>query len=283
MLTAKGSYFFYTNTGAQFFMRGIHYQDFRDDFRNSSSYIDPLEDGAKCARDIPYLKALGINTLYVVFIRLDAVHSSCMTKLRDAGIYVLVHLGGNGEEDNVTGKWDYPLQRRCTTILNSLGRFPNVLGFWIMSDAQSLPFTKAAVRDLKAYLQVSGHRAIPVGYAVEFEGFPLSNFLSCGEQSVSVDFLFYYLGGFCLDISRIREELEQLISVPVHVPSFVINNPCNTATQADSKILVSAYSDNYTAVHSGAVFFSYFDARSSASTRAGRHRSLIQLRLIDYS
>jgi hypothetical protein len=63
---------------------------------------------------------------------------------------------------------------------------------------------------------------------------------------------------------------------------FVVNCPCDTNKQADSQILMSVYSNNYTTRHSGAVFFNYFDSRrSNSTTRTGKITSLIQLTQTD--
>src|ERR1700753_2996099 len=94
LLTAKGSRFFYENSGDQFLMKGLQYQDFSNDLNSSTIIADPLEDGARCARDIPYFKELGINTLYILHIRSQSSHADCMNQLRDAGIYVILNLGG---------------------------------------------------------------------------------------------------------------------------------------------------------------------------------------------
>jgi hypothetical protein len=265
----QGSHFFYERTGAQFFMRAVHYQDFRDDFNATSSIIDSLEDGAKCDRDIPYLQALGINTVYIVFVRPDAIHSTCMAKLRAAGIYVIVNLGGSTSDVLQNNRWDRPLQQRYTAIVNSLAGFSNVLGFWIMSDSNALPFVKAAIRDVKEYLQISKHRSIPIGYAIlHQDNFILSEFLSCGEQNSQIDFLFYYLSKACPGTSQMQEDLQRLVSIQSPLPIFLVTKPCATIAMADSKLLLSAYSENYTSVHSGLILFNYFD--SALSNRSGK-------------
>jgi hypothetical protein len=152
----------------------------------------------------------------------------------------------------------------------------------MFSDAKSLPFMKVAIRDLKAYLQVSGYRAIPIGVnSINRGNEPLSEFLSCGGQSVSADFFFYFLGS-CTDTSRIREDIEHMMTFQFPTPIFVVNYPCDTTKHADSEILMSAYNNNYTTWHSGPVFFNYFDSRrSNSTTRNGKIRSLIQLTQTD--
>jgi 1,3-beta-glucanosyltransferase GAS1 len=258
-------------------MRAIAYLDYRDDFNGSSSLIDPLEDGTRCARDIPYLQELGINTLYIPYIRLDALHSSCMRRLRSAGIYVLVNLMNAIEDDVGTDVWSYSQQRRWTGVMGSLASYSNVLGFWFtVDDVEVLPFAKAAIRDLKEYLRASGNRAIPIGFnKVDYGDFALSEFLSCGGQDISADFLFFALRRSCPNKDQrqeLRDSLRQLASFQSNLPLFIFSRVCNTTEVAESKILLSAYNGNYTTVHSGAMLFRYFD--SARFNDSGRYKSL---------
>jgi hypothetical protein len=87
-----------------------------------------------------------------------------MMKFRDAGIYVVVNLGGEirGFYEPLA-TWDTLMLRRYTAIIDSFAEFSNLLGFHIATTVESLPFSKAAVRDLKDHMQFSGYRAIPIG------------------------------------------------------------------------------------------------------------------------
>lgn len=66
-IVIKGSKFFYSGNGTQFFIRGVAYQQ---DFtpargENTTGYTDPLADASACARDLPYLTQLRTNTVRV--------------------------------------------------------------------------------------------------------------------------------------------------------------------------------------------------------------------------
>jgi hypothetical protein len=287
-LTDQGSRFFYEKTGAQFFMRAIEYEDSGAQAvpNVTSSFIDPLEDGARCARDIPYLQELGINTLLIYYVRPDALHSSCMRKLRAAGIYVLVFLrrqtGYDARigDDFETDVWSYSQQRLWTGVMGDLASYSNVLGFFIeVLSWEYLPFTKATIRDLKEYMRASGNRAIPIGfYGLDYETFALSEFLSCGGQDISADFLIFFLYHSWTKNGRqmqeVRDSLHRLLSLQSNLPLFLYSRICNATELAENKILLSANSNNYTTVHSGAILLGYFDcARSNDS---GRYRSLIR-------
>lgn len=69
-IVIKGSKFFYSGNGTQFFIRGVAYQqDFQPGRgQNTTGYTDPLADPSGCARDLPYLTQLRTNTLRVYAI-----------------------------------------------------------------------------------------------------------------------------------------------------------------------------------------------------------------------
>ena len=58
-------------------------------FSEPSTFIDPLANATACQRDLPYLKALGVNTIRVYSVNSSLNHDSCMQGLSGAGIYVL--------------------------------------------------------------------------------------------------------------------------------------------------------------------------------------------------
>jgi hypothetical protein len=246
-------------------MRGVQYQDLRDALNTSRTFIDPLEDGARCARDIPHLKELGVNTLYIQALRAESEHSSCMGKLRDAGIYVLVNFETLGVD---TDGWTYTNLQKWVKIMDSLSGYSNLLAFWTDAfTSESLPFTKAAIRDIKDYLRTSRSRAIPVGYmALNHNDFDFSRFLACGGHDISADFIFLQTRESCRKDSaknEVQQSLQQIATLQTDIPLFIFGNgygtACNTSGLASSGIMLSIYGGNNTAVHSGAIMFQYFD------------------------
>ena len=51
----------------------------------TATFTDPLTDAKACARDIPLIQALGMNTIRVYAIDTTGDHSACMNMLNDAG------------------------------------------------------------------------------------------------------------------------------------------------------------------------------------------------------
>jgi 1,3-beta-glucanosyltransferase GAS1 len=133
--------------------------------------VDLLISEEDCSRDIPYLQALGINTLVVYAMNAFRNHTACMNLLADAGIYVLFILN-NGlptrylEEGKIVFPTDYTAVEHLESLIYILHKYSSTLGFLVgFSEAStpSAPRFKSWVRDLKKYIREKGYRAIPVG------------------------------------------------------------------------------------------------------------------------
>lgn len=116
-IVIKGSKFFYSGNGTQFFIRGVAYQQDFTPTRgvNTTGYDDPLADEAGCARDIPYLTQLRTNTVRVYALDPTKDHSACMNMFAEAGIYVLADLSSPLESINSNDpRWTVDLYQRYT-------------------------------------------------------------------------------------------------------------------------------------------------------------------------
>jgi 1,3-beta-glucanosyltransferase GAS1 len=115
-VTRQGRYL-YTADGNRFYIKGVAYQEqgecshtlrrfnweiterwsisgavvsgANNPFGEPSTFTDPLALSDACARDLPYLQGLGINTIRVYSVDSTLNHDSCMTALSSAGIYTM--------------------------------------------------------------------------------------------------------------------------------------------------------------------------------------------------
>jgi hypothetical protein len=58
-------------------------------FGEPSSFTDPLALSDACARDLPYLQSLGVNTIRVYSVDSSLNHDACMSAFSNAGIYTM--------------------------------------------------------------------------------------------------------------------------------------------------------------------------------------------------
>jgi len=58
-------------------------------FLEPSTFIDPLSNGTACARDLPYLQQLGVNTIRAYSVNSSLNHDSCMQLFSDNNIYTM--------------------------------------------------------------------------------------------------------------------------------------------------------------------------------------------------
>jgi hypothetical protein len=221
-----------------------------------------LEDELACRRDIQYLTSLGINTIVVANIRpsTNGETAACMEQLQKAGIYVLVGVGTLVYNIQARQAWDTDLMQSLTSVIDGYMVYDNVLGFYITGSPITLPFVRAAVRDLRNYVKSKG-RAIPIGYLGRIRGRDFSDILSCGDQQSSVEFIAHDLGEDCIDPSNAGPIVKKVIA-DYHdymVPSFLYSPQCNAGMAGNSSSFDFLAQPNITQVLSGAVVFSYFN------------------------
>ncbi|KAJ4301802.1 1 3-beta-glucanosyltransferase gel4 [Kalmusia sp. IMI 367209] len=212
-----GQHFFYTNNGSQFYLKGVAYQqDYSPNGTTSSnsSYTDPLADGDGCKRDLPYLKQIYTNVIRVYAIDPTKDHDVCMEQLASAGIYVIADLG-EPKTSIVSDdpEWNIALYQRYTSVIDSLSKYKNVIGFFAGNENVSsgnqtaaAAFVKAAVRDMKGYISSQNYRStMGVGYATA--DVPtrddLAAYFACepgnSGNSTQIDFWGYNVYSWCGD------------------------------------------------------------------------------------
>jgi hypothetical protein len=285
----QGQYFFFTSNSSQFYIRGVAYQQGIQDGAqgtggygsesNSATYIDPLADSASCSRDIPYLQALGTNTIRVYAIDPTKNHDDCMKALDDAGIYVVADLSSPAEAINrANPQWTTDLYQRYTSVIDAMGNYTNVIGFFAGNEVTnnvtytaSAAFVKAAVRDCKAYIKqnnVGGGRWLGVGYATNDDTDSrdnLADYLDCGDASDAVDFYGYNIYEWCGQSTfqtsgyQNRTEFFQNWNVPVFFAEYGCNTNAGGAAKRTFQETGALYSSEMNKVFSGGIVYEYFE------------------------
>lgn len=135
-----------------------------------------------------------------------------MEQLAQADIYVIADLGEPGTSIRSNDpEWDVSLYRRYTSVIETLSKYNNVIGFFAGNENVSsgnqtaaAAFVKAAVRDTKGYIQSQGHRtSLGVGYATA--DVPARNelaaYFACepgnSGNSTQIDFWGYNVYSWC--------------------------------------------------------------------------------------
>ena len=250
-----------------------HAEDFSSNgsTAGNNQYIDPLADSAACARDVPLMQALGLNTIRTYAIDPTQDHSSCMEALQNAGIYVVSDLSAPGASINRdTPAWNDDLYAHYTAVIDDLQQYTNVLGFFAgnevannASNTDASAFVKAAVRDMKAYIKQKGYRTIGVGYATSDDATirtNVANYFDCGSSDESIDFWGYNIYSWCgnssYEESGYNVRTEEFSTY--NVPAFFAEYGCNTVQPRTFSEVAALYGDQMTPVWSGGIVYEWF-------------------------
>lgn len=284
-IEVKGNKFFETGSGYQFFIKGIAYQKRRGsdeiyDRTLETFYIDSMANPKTCLRDLENFKELGINVVRVYQIDPNANHDICMNEYAKSGIYILADLSEPELSINRDKpSWDVELFERYASVIDSMHSYRNVLGFFAGNEVtnskvntDASPFVKAAVRDVKDYIQSKGYRNIPVGYASNDDAEIrklLFNYLTCTDEKQpnssnnnGVDFLGLNMYEWCGYSSYItsgyRERTMEFSDFGV--PIFFSEYGCNTVSPRPFTEVEALYGSTMSKVWSGGIAYEYFDS-----------------------
>lgn len=275
-IVIKGSKFFYSNNGTQFYIRGVAYQ--QEYSTNSSSsddsadnYKDPLSDSTSCKRDIPYLSELRTNTIRVYAINPDEDHDECMQALQDAGIYVVADLSSPGTSINRNdAAWNDKLYARYTAVIDAMAKYNNTLGFFAgnevsnqANNTDASAFVKAAVRDSKSYIKAQGYREIGVGYATNDDAdirVDMADYFDCGDSASAIDFWGYNIYSWCGDSSYTKSgyDVRTKEFASYNVPVFFAEYGCNEVTPRKFTDTPTLFGDQMNDIWSGGIVYMYF-------------------------
>lgn len=267
----QGSHFFYEN-GTEFFIRGVAYQaDVSTNTTSDVTFTDPLADETTCARDIPYLQALGTNTIRVYAINASLDHSACMGLLNDAGIYLMQDLSNPSNSiDRSAPAWNTELFSGYAAVIDAMHNYTNVLGFFAgnevsndVNNTDASAYVKAAVRDSKAYIASQGYRTIGVGYATNDDATirgNLADYFNCGDAADAIDFWGYNIYSWCGDSSYTESGYSDRTAEfsNYSVPAFFAEYGCNTVQPRKFTEVAAIYGDDMTEVWSGGIVYMYF-------------------------
>lgn len=272
-----GNKFFDSNTGEQFFMKGIAYQQSRSlkeleaaDGIYETKYIDPLANKETCDRDIPLLKELGVNTIRVYSVDPSKPHDDCMEALSEAGIYVLLDLA---EPDVSIPRdkpvWDINIWTRYKNVVDAMHKYPNILGFFAgnevtndKTNTQASPFVKAAIRDVKGYIKSQKYRKIPVGYSSNDDADTredLAQYFACDDDHA--DFygvnMYEWCGYSSYGTSGYKERTQEFKDYPL--PVFFSEFGCNLVRPRPFTEVGALFGSKMSNVWSGGLAYMYFE------------------------
>lgn len=260
-------------------MKGVAYQQDTGaagaTSEQTSKYIDPLADADNCKRDIPFLKELGTNTIRTYAINPESDHSACMKMLQEAGIYVVSDLGEPSLSINRDNpQWSTELYTRYTKVVDELGQYSNVIGFFAgnevsnnKSNTDASAFVKAAVRDTKAYIKnKKNSRWMGVGYAANDDAEirkDIADYFNCGKEEDAIDFWGYNIYSWCgkSDMKKSGYSTQAKFFEEYSVPVFFAEYGCNVPGGASERIFeetAALYEDEMTKVFSGGIVYMYF-------------------------
>jgi 1,3-beta-glucanosyltransferase GAS1 len=255
-------------------MRGIVYVDSGRTAPRPGTFVDALVDRAGCARDLPYLQKLGVNTLVVRDLRSDADHGACMRVFETAGIYILALIDGAVSDGGASASevpyiaLDRSLTEYALGQVDALHGFKNFLGIIVALDdfdsfyVQRLALRKALVRDTKAHIKSRGYRTIPVGTVGANHGTTsVPDFLSCGtSDGLAADF--YMIDGMIDSADSCKDsswDTEKLLALYQNNPTpILLEYSCKKENNSFSGV-PALYGDRMAQVFSGGFAYSWFD------------------------
>jgi len=116
-----------------------------------------------------------------------------MNLLAENDIYLIQDLSNPSSSiDRSDPEWTTELFAEYAAVVDAMANYTNVLGFFAgnevsnnVNNTDASAFVKAAVRDMKAYINTKGYRTIGVGYATNDDASirtNLAHYFNCGGE-----------------------------------------------------------------------------------------------------
>ncbi|KAJ1959843.1 1 3-beta-glucanosyltransferase gel4 [Dipsacomyces acuminosporus] len=265
-IVIKGSKFFNSKTGEQFFFKGMAYQP----RTGVSGDLDPLADTVGCKRDVEIFKELGINSIRVYEVDYNKNHDTCMKLLEDAGIYLILDLPSPKYSINrAQPYWDTDMMAHWKAKVDAFSKYSNLLawiaGNEVTNDKDTTPasaFVKASIRDMKAYIKSKGLKT-PVGYADNDDmdiRMNLINYFNCGDEASRADFYGINIYRWCGDTTTFKTSGYEDVTKNMtgySIPSLLTEYGCNKIRPRTYPELKSLYGKDMSGTFSGGIMYEY--------------------------
>ncbi|KAK9370467.1 Glucanosyltransferase-domain-containing protein [Lipomyces kononenkoae] len=267
-IVVKGNAFFDSVTGDRFYIKGVDYQP--PDANGETT--DPLMDYNICSRDVPYIKALGMNTIRVYHVDNAVDHSACMQLLQNNGIYLLLDVATADvaiSRDYPMYSYNYVLLQHNFATIDAFSNYTNVLGFVAANEVVNAVNTtdtatvlKAVIRDMKKYISMQSPRTIPVGYCaadVAENRYQLAHYLNCGDVTERAEFFglndYSWCGASSYTVSGYNQKVANFNNYSI--PLFFSEYGCNNVEPREFTEVQAIYSSQMIPVFSGGLVYEY--------------------------
>ncbi|KAG0171613.1 1,3-beta-glucanosyltransferase gas1 [Apophysomyces sp. BC1015] len=250
--------------------------------RTNNALIDPLADASACVRDAALMSKLGLNVVRVYEIDPKKNHDACMKAFADVGLYILLDIATPKFSINREApEYDVGLYSAYKATVDVFAKYDNMLAFIAGNEVTNnntntlaSAFVKAAVRDIRRYIQSSQKRYIPVGYASNDDAdvrLPLKDYFNCGKAEEQVDFygvnLYEWCGDSTFDKSGFAERTREFANYSK--PVFLSEYGCNLVSPRPFGEVEAIYGPQMTEVWSGGVVYEW--------TQENNNYGLVQL------
>ncbi|CEH14441.1 glycoside hydrolase family 72 protein [Ceraceosorus bombacis] len=276
--------------GQRFSIKGVAYQESvatevaeGTTYPEPTSFVDPLALSDACRRDVPNLRNLGVNVARVFSVNASLNHDDCMREFSQANIYVILDMAlpGNASINRADPVWDTSLLQQFTSVVDAFAKYDNVLAYNVANEVvtannntDALPFVRAAVRDVKAYLRGRNLNTLVTYTSADgpdgAQGRRLlqARYLTCGDEADTVDLYGLNSYAWCGDsnyqASGYATLAQDFGSLPV--PAYLSEFGCAQGGSANRPWteVAAIYSPPFSDVFSGGAAFQYFPLNASA-------------------